>query len=589
MSFMFDEEFDDEFEQEEDEFVDYLPCPACGSSVAVIEQDYVFGEVAHCKHDCGYRWVMLIEPDPCTFDEIDTFHSHIKGFENQTIGHNSKIVTFTGDLEEVYYEDKNRYNRILKYSDLNNTLLDGNSFIKDEDVPHNLIKKRQKFFERHALKEHQDVQDKFAIVVKDFLNGKDSLDNFLYVCQAMCQMNLISSDQQYKEFIESNKIIDVPELMAEYPELQAITYNEYSKNEFAHLNATGKPFDEFMEDVKNYLGEKYGIAFLYIKSEYDKYGGCRPLSGYEKEIYDGFVEGTVKSIDTTESNLDELTEKRLKELNSENNQVQAEVKSSMMEDLKNNPFYSMHTSYADKTILELHEIIKNDSPIAGNALKPFIIPLEDFYKNLESNMDIPSLIDFDNKIVFMSISHKAVIQTLNELNGHTEWQEYDDLEKEFHKENNVVEIFTSMVNKDNPKVLTYRIKNDNVIDLIERLDRENINHSTLDSFSEKIFITLNGNGIVSGEVYYPSEEEENIPAGKLLVVPTASEEYFLPALSAMEGQGCIITEKGSKTSHLVANSKEFNFNIILVEEATKLFKDGDKIKINLDDEEFVIE
>jgi phosphohistidine swiveling domain-containing protein len=235
---------------------------------------------------------------------------------------------------------------------------------------------------------------------------------------------------------------------------------------------------------------------------------------------------------------------------------------------------------------------------------------------------MPSLIDFDNKIAFMSISHKSLIETLNNLiletflentekgfdrnwskeeikkwkdsfkqlpqisyheyEKYSSFEDFQDLEKYFHKNTNTLQIFTSLTNEKMPKTLTYRIDNPEIIELKEMLEINNIKYNTLTSLSNKEFHTLNGSGKITGEIYYPTEEEENIPEGKILIIPTASEEYFLPAISQMNGKGCIITEKGSETSHLIINSKEFNFNIILVDNATELFKQGDIIEIDFD-------
>jgi len=598
-----------------EEYEDYCYCPSCGSNVAVVENDIRYGEVGHCKYDCGYKWYMLIEPDPETFNQK---HPYI---ENEILGHESKIVLFEEDLEEIYYEDKNRYNRILKYSDLNNTLID-RTLSFDKDVPNNLEKKRIKFFQNKALEEQHQEEDYYQDIIKKFLNEPNeyNFNNLLYVLITVIEMS---------------------------KEDKNIIYDIYNKN---HLNTlmAGMKEDDFTR-MKELLSYKYNIQLKYQKEEEKKQNNDKKLINKKEEKRE-------------QDKKEEITSRF-------------------------NDFYNKETTYG-LNIKELLKEIKEYKPISSfMQTTPFIISLKEFYKNIKSNVSIPSLIDFDNKIVFMHISHKTLINFLNNLilNKYSkyiliekpdkisyeeyknlfkettkeEWEkyyknnkeiliktfeefydkkeqdkkeylkqlkkdfnlkenltekefenwkqkefnninpisyhEYEELLKEknkdeemfFHKHTNTVQIFTSMINDEAPKILTYRIKNKEIKELEEKLKKENINFETNDSIKDKTFITLNGDGIIKGEIYFPKKDEENIEKGKILVIPTASEEYFIPAISQMNKAGCIITEKGSKTAHLVINSKEFNMNLILIENAMELFKEGEEITIDLKKEKII--
>lgn len=573
---------------------EYIYCPDCGSNVAVLEDNYQFGKIGHCIHDCGYKWYMLIEPDPNTFNNPHPLHSHIKEYSKSIYGYDSEIVPFEDDLEELYYEDKERYSRILECSNLNQTNFnDNNSNLIGNRIY--IQRKRQKFFERYALNQKKDQIKRDKNIIKDFLNNRDSLMNFIYICTMNCSMETHINIQLEQKRVENNRNIEegFEELQDDEKKISAITYNEYSKNEFLKYCLDDINSEEFLTTVKNYLNETYGISFLYIKSEYDKNNGCRPLTVKQEEI--------VESMNYNPISLEKLTEQKKSEIKTDTDIVPEKLIE----------FYKQETTY-NKTVLELLSLIKEDSPIAFQSMKPYIITLEDFYKDIKSNMNIPSLIDYDNNIVFMSISHKALLNTLHKINidnylnntmsnisdskciSYHEYKEASELDEEkleiyFHNNSNTVQVFTSLINEKAPKMLTYKTENKEIHKLIDILNNNNINFDRLTNLNDISFKTLNGTGKISGEIYFPKPEEEDIPQGKILVIPTASEEYFLPAISQMEGSGCIITEKGSQTSHLIINSKEFNFNIILVKDAMKLFNQDDYISLDLDNEEVIKE
>jgi len=679
---MWEDDFDDEdYENEED----YCLCPSCGSNVAVIENNFQFGEVAHCKHDCGYKWYMLIEPDPCTFNDVHPYKKKLKanydeGLLPTILGHDSKIVAFEGNIEDIYHEDPERHDRILKYSDLNDTLITGHMHYEENNIPHNLPKKRQRFFETHANGIAKEQNIYHLSTLERFLAGNESLDNFIYVMGMVCHMEIRYNELSIKETEEFNSNIDKGYKELEItPKVIAILYNQYQKHSLAEI-VNPEHIEDYVKRISEYLFKEYGISFLYLKSTEDKNDGCRPLETWQKEILDD------NSIDLT---LEELTLRRLEELKESDidngtnqdahiadfkeriakqartkldeivNFVEVNPKSDLeidkyfaseqnknkvlktileedesgilnpLEtetniDLKMKPqskeikkvkvksverailndkplFYSLDTTYG-KTIEELFGLIKEDGQIAFASMKPYIISLKEYMDNIKSNIDTPAMIDFDNKIVFLNISHKAIIYTLNDLileqeilNGkitiedkkELETVDFDEAESYFHKQTNTIQLFTSLIDRSAAKVLSCRKTNNEVLAFENLLKENEIEFKTIQLLESTVFTTLNGKGKVTGEIYFPKEDEENIEPGKILVVPTASEEYFLPAISQMGSVGCIITERGSKTSHLIINSKEFNFNIILVKDATKLFIQGETITLDLDMEEII--
>jgi len=569
-----------------EDFIDYLTCPSCGSNVAVMESDYVFGEVAHCKHDCRYRWYMLIEPDPETFYSKHPYKKILDSEgqlgEYDILGHDSQIIPFTEDLEDIYYEDKDRYNRILKYSDFNNTLIE-KTLSYDTDVPFNLPQKRMKFFERYRKELAQNADIYHSSNIIKFINREaNSFDNFIYTLVTRCKIKTHYSQLSIFQTEEFNKTLDKSDYeLQKEPDIDAITYNNYQKSDLLLLNTTGLSEKEFLKTIQTILGEEYGISFVFIKPEYDNEGGCKPITQPYKEIFEDFI--------SKEDREDKEIEKNLISENTDT--------------FIDNEFFNKITTYNNFSIAELHNEIKEDCPIAFGSPKPFIIPLNDFYKDFQTFINIPSLIDFDNQIAFMSISHKDLIQTLNKItfqmyldnNGKDEksiskleYEEYShfentqDLEDFFHAHTNTMQIFTSIINEESPKMLTFHSLNSDNQNFLNMMKENNIKFDTITKSEDNNIFTLNGHGIITGEAYFPKPDEENIPAGKILIIPTASEEYFLPSISNMDYKGCIITEKGSRTSHLIINSKEFKFNICLLKNASKILKDGDVITLDLD-------
>jgi len=517
---------------------DYITCPSCGSPVAVVQDDFQYGEIAYCKYDCGYKWYMLIEPDPELFNEIHPFKKEFDDNENlvPTIyGHDTPIVQFEGDLEELndlLYEDISRYNRILKYSDFNDTLLKP----QDEDIPANLANKRRKFFIEIARKEAFSEKERHLQTIENFISDKDTLDNLLYVLITVCSMEIKYDDNVSKIYGK--------------PRISCIIYHKYNLNalrDIIYLSKDNQLFEKLLETL-----DDFGIPLLKVPYTKEK----------QKTSYDN---NAVKV---------------------ENKQISSEKINIVNNNTTIRPdFLNKKTSY-NKTVFELLQLIKDDEPISAIIQsKPYIIPLKEFYNDLENNLSIPSLIDFKNQIVFMNVSHKSIIQTLSQFilkDKDIDNIEYEKLSSLFHKHVNVLEVFTPVLNLDIPKTFTFFNKNkDNKI-FFNKVSKLPFKYNTYELFNPNDFVVLNGSGQISGEVYFPKPEEEEIPKNKILIIPTASEEYFLPAISQMNGSGCIITEKGSKTSHLIINSKEFDFNIILFENASSFFQEGEYITIDFD-------
>jgi hypothetical protein len=435
---------------------DYVNCPACGSSVAELVEGLGI-DYAHCKHDCGFKWHMLIEPDPDLYDEL---------------GDKSPIVLFEDDIDDI---EKDRYYRVLEWSDLGDSLEGGS----ERTVPENIGIKRQRFFENFGRGIHLKEDEMLTSYIQNYIDNETRFENVLYALSS-CSMNIkrTSKDVVYK-----------------------IEYNQFNANAFRKISPIS------IEEMSVLLKEK---DIIFEEIEYIPEAKVDTMPTFIK-LYDGIKAKSPKS------------------------------------------FYE----------------IAMTSEALNPLLKPSAVTLDYYKTNIKQFRDYPSMIDLDNEMVYLNISHKSFMEQL------IEETDFSELERKFHAKFNMVQYAVSKISKN--RLLTDSKENlSKVLDIFPETQSIILDDLILD------FMVLNGSGSVEGKIYIPKEEEEINKPGKILVIPTSSEEYFLPALSTIDGVGCIITERGSKTSHLVSNSKEFNFNIILVENALKIFKAGEKVCINLD-------
>lgn len=521
------------------EEIDYVMCPNCRSNVAVISKSNYGLDVAHCKYDCGYKWHMLIEPDPFEWNEHGKF---------------SPLVAFEGNIFDVEDVDYDRYERIIQYSDLSGTTF--NLYKPDCIVPPTIYYRQSKFFERYYTNLSIERDNEYRKSIEEFLDGKYDVKNFIWILKYVCDMKVYNQDKNLIEYSDFNQNIE---------NISCITFNEFNENKLRSLLNT----ELTVQDIKNHLNNTYGIPLLFNK--------------YEKNVeLSKDVAKPILENNNVEKFLFESEQKTSKEINNIEKNYEFEK------------FLSKETSYINKesnkkiTIKQLYDLIKDCKSISyGLTVNPLIIDYNEYKNNLEDYINFNSLIDFKNNIVFLNISHKDLIETLSNFLNIDKFKNFDELEYKFHNETNTLQLHVAINNLVYATYYENNIENEN---LLKNVENTNKNLFKIEKINEKDddLIVLNGSGKIKGKIYFPKENEENIPVGKILVIPTASEEYFLPSLSNFNKNGCIITEKGSKTSHLIIMSKEFDFNIILVKDAMKLFKQNDFIVIDLDKKTFKI-
>lgn len=94
---------------------------------------------------------------------------------------------------------------------------------------------------------------------------------------------------------------------------------------------------------------------------------------------------------------------------------------------------------------------------------------------------------------------------------------------------------------------------------------------------------LCGEGVSYGSVVHPKEDEE-VPAGSIIVIPHAGEEYYIPAASCMkrgpQGPGAIITEAGGALSHLAVVGLEDGFRVVCVPGAREKYRPGARVSVD---------
>lgn len=556
MSSFYDEEIENEFDYNfEDE--DIIQCPYCFGYTAIIIQSEFQGEVCICQ-DCKFKWKELLEPNHLfvkfkdknlmTVEDL----TNNKDMELEYIGDNANIF-------DICDEDYERYELIIKFSNLRlqNHL---------PEIEKNFIwKKQKKYFDnKNVNKSEKEYKENRENLHSFILEPKSvNIKSVLYVLEHHCGI------PGFK--IKNDSYVDT----------ETISCKGFNINALKGFGIDIDNLEKSLNEVNIKL-IKFDNYNLYSEEEINILNGVNEVNKVNK------VEKLISIKKEQEQEQKQKSEKNIiqKEKTKEAN---TEVES----------FFQRETTYG-VNIETLYKEIEDCKPLGTFVTsKPFIMELDEYYSEyLKYYTNWPSLIDYDNKIVFINISHKEIIEILLENHFASDLQycsDFDSMEELFHQKINSTQIFVNSRNRDkeNPLMLT----NSNKISFLrekflEILKNGNIKYNLIytkndesnTELTEDFFVVLNQvSNMVEGEVYFPKSNEENIPEGRILVIPTATEEYFLPSLSSMNGNGCIITEKGSKTSHIVLMSKEFNFNIILVEKASEKFKDGDNLIINLDD------
>ena len=109
--------------------------------------------------------------------------------------------------------------------------------------------------------------------------------------------------------------------------------------------------------------------------------------------------------------------------------------------------------------------------------------------------------------------------------------------------------------------------------LMRRIQAENLNFACN---------VLCGSRIVSGTAYIANAKRKDLPyAGDVVVLPDASERWMEVVQAACgSGSGAVIVAKGGAMAHLVVNGLGDNVNIVRVENATRIYVDGQQIPVD---------
>ncbi len=94
------------------------------------------------------------------------------------------------------------------------------------------------------------------------------------------------------------------------------------------------------------------------------------------------------------------------------------------------------------------------------------------------------------------------------------------------------------------------------------------------------FTTLNSANLSNFKGFVVDYKSENITKNDIIVIPSASVEFEVPALKA----GLIICENGGKLAHLCIVGREFGIPLIRIDNATKLFQHGSEINIDFENQ-----
>lgn len=517
---------------------DLIFCPNCFEKSAVLMTVDFRGEVAYCR-ECNYMWKELIESSDINDETSDL--EYIGDYDN---------------IFDIHSSDVKRYHNIIKFSNL----YTNKELTSDEQ--RNVTKRQEKYFKNKSIEEYEYEKIDIIKTLKNFVENpkKEDINSVFYVLEFNCGVPGFNFDTK------------------NYQEVKKVSYKQFNVNALKMYNIN-------IEDIVNSLNKlNYEVIFFDNLKSYTE-EELNVLKDKEEIKSTGFnlneIEDIQNLLKETEVEVDEVTKNNV-----------------LLDDKIFDDFLNKQTTYGC-TVEKLFDLIEDCVPLGSLITsKPFIIELQDYLDNyMDFYISLPALIDYDNKIVFLHISHKSLIETLVE-EFYEEEQEisfgFDEIEAILHKKINCSQIYVNSRNRDENQdlMITNSFKTNVFKDkYFNILKDNNIKYSKInvkteidEDIIEDYFVVLNKvNDLVEGEVYFPKENEENIPEGKILVIPTATEEYFLSSLSNTNGKGCIITEKGSKTSHIILMSKEFNFNVILINDAISKFKEGDNLKIDLND------
>ena len=112
----------------------------------------------------------------------------------------------------------------------------------------------------------------------------------------------------------------------------------------------------------------------------------------------------------------------------------------------------------------------------------------------------------------------------------------------------------------------------------------------VEQYTQHQFVTLckGDQRIFSGSIVHP-EPNERVPSGCIAIVPHAGPEYQL-AIETANGidpetgrRGCIICDTGGKLAHLAVVGREFKCTVLVLPNATKMYRERDRVWIDMSD------
>lgn len=95
-------------------------------------------------------------------------------------------------------------------------------------------------------------------------------------------------------------------------------------------------------------------------------------------------------------------------------------------------------------------------------------------------------------------------------------------------------------------------------------------------------VLLKGNSVTTGKIYIADNKRKDVPnIGDIVVLPNASPKWFeIVKMACKNSLGGVILEKGGMMSHLVVAHMGENINMVRIDKATKIYKDGQIVSID---------
>ena len=236
---------------------------------------------------------------------------------------------------------------------------------------------------------------------------------------------------------------------------------------------------------------------------------------------------------------------------------------------------------------EITRILKDSPPLRNTGAGSYIFPLDYFKENISDFDKFSSMIDLDNEIVFIGISHREFMENIFEVSDINYPDDFGAMNRYFHQLFNMIEIstgtntyitsgYTKTIEEFKLTIPNYDFSHMDSLTILERLSN---------------FVTIHAQDksqTIEGTIYFPKVDDDNVRENAFIVIPEASEDYILPSLKLSGYKGCVIAEKGSRASHLASLSKDVKFNMILMPEASKRLSKGDVLSLDFETKTYSI-